>query len=64
MLNETPNDNDVTRVANMLSEAPNSNNATRVGNNVRLTATGAQQFSTAASYVAIMQKNRLTREER
>ena len=47
MLNEAPNNNDVTRVANnMLNEAPNSIDATRIGIiNVRLTAVGAQQFS-------------------
>ena len=49
MLNEAPNNNDVTRVANIvLNEAPNSNDATRVANNVRLTTMGAQQFSMAA----------------
>ena len=49
MLNEAPNNNDVTRVVNIiLNEAPNINNATRVGNNVRLTAMGAQQFSMVA----------------
>ena len=43
MLNETPNDNEVKRVANIvLNEVPNSNDATCVGNNVRLTAVGAQ----------------------
>ena len=49
MLNKVPNNNDAMLVANiMLNEAPNSNDATRIGNNVRLTAVGAQQFSTAA----------------
>ena len=49
MLNEVPNNNDVTRVGNIvLNETPNSNDATRVGNNVRLTAMDAQQFSMAA----------------
>ena len=49
MLDEAPNNNDGTRVANIvLNEAPNSNDATRVGNNVRLTAMGAQQFSMVA----------------
>ena len=45
MLKETPNNNDVTRIANIvLNKVPNSNDATRVGNNVHLTAMGAQQF--------------------
>ena len=49
MLNEAPNNNVVTRIANIvLNEAPNSNDATRIGNNVHLTAMGAQQFSMAA----------------
>ena len=48
-LNEAPNNNYVTCVANIaLNEAPNKNDDTRVGNNVRLTAMGAQQFSVAA----------------
>ena len=60
MLNEAPNNNDITRIANIvLNEVPNSNDATDVGNNVRLTAMGAQQFS-----VAIMQKGRFTRDKR
>ena len=66
MLNEaSSNNNDVKRVANIvLNETPNSNDATRVGNNMRLTAVGIQQFSMAANYIAIMQKSRLTRDER
>ena len=49
MLNEVPNNNDVTCVANIvLNEVPNSNDTTCIGNNVRLTAMGAQQFSMAA----------------
>ena len=63
MLNEVPNNNDVTHVANMvMNEAPNNNDAMHVGNNVRLTAMGAKQFS--MRYVAIMQKSRLIRDER
>ena len=59
------NKNDVTRVANMeLNKEPNSYDAMRVGNNVRLTAMGAQQFSMAAIIIAIVQKSRLTRDER
>ena len=65
MLNEAPINNDVKRLANIvLNEASNSKDATRVGNNVRLTAVGTQQFSMVASYIAIMQKTRLTRDER
>ena len=64
MLNEAPNNNDVKHVANeVFNKAPNSNDATRVGINVRLTAVGAQQFSMATT-IAIMQKSRLTRDER
>ena len=49
MLNKAPNNNDITRVANiMLNEVRNSNDDTRIGNNARLTAMGAQQFSMAA----------------
>ena len=41
MLNETPNNNDVKRVANIvLAKVPDSNDAMRVGNNMRLTAVG------------------------
>ena len=50
MLNESPNNNDVKRVANnVFNEAPNSNDATRIGINVRLTAVGAQHFSMATT---------------
>ena len=49
VLNEAPNNNDVTRIANIvLTEVPNSNDATHVGSNVPLTAMGTQQFSMAA----------------
>ena len=49
MLNEAPNKNDVTRVANIwLNKAPNSNDAMCIRNNVRLTAVGTQQFSVMA----------------
>ena len=49
MLNEAPNNNDVTCVANIvLNKASNSNDAMRIGNNVRLTAMDTQQFSVAA----------------
>ena len=49
MLSEVPNNNDVTRIANMvLNEVPTSNDAMHVANNVHLTTMGAQQFSMAA----------------
>ena len=49
MLNEDPNNNDVTHVANnVLNEAPNINSITRVVNNVHLTTMDVQQFSVAA----------------
>ena len=49
MLNKVPNNNDITRIANIvLNEAPNSNDATCVTNNVRLTTMGTQQFSMVA----------------
>ena len=65
MLNKVPNKNDVRHVANIvLNEVPNSNDSRCVGNNVHLTAMGAQQFSMVAITIAIMQKSRLTRDER
>ena len=43
MLNEVPNSNDITRVANIvLTKVPNSYDATHVVNNVHLTNMGAQ----------------------
>ena len=49
MLNEVPNNNDVTHIANIvLNEVPNSNDAMRVANNVHLTTMGTQQFSMVA----------------
>ena len=49
MLNEVPNNNDITCVAYvMLNKASNSNNAMRTGNNVRLTAVGRQHLSVVA----------------
>ena len=49
MLNEAPNNNDVTRVANIvLNKGPNSNDTTGVVNNVHLTTMGAHQFSMVA----------------
>ena len=48
-MNGTPNNHNVTYVANVvLNKAPNSNDAIRVVNNVCLTAVGTQQFSMAA----------------
>ena len=55
MLNEAPNNNDVTHVANiMLNEVPNSNDATRIANNVYFTTMG---IILSGSYIAIMQKS-------
>ena len=48
----------------MLNEAPNSNEATGLANNVRLTTMGATQFSMAPVYLVIIQKSGLTRDER
>ena len=49
VLNEEPNNNDITRVANIVfKEVPNSNDATHVVSNVCLTTMGAEQFSMAA----------------
>ena len=56
MLNEAPDNNDITHVTNiMLNKAPNSNDATLnsndatcMANNVHLTTMGIQQFSMAA----------------
>ena len=49
VLNEAPNNIDITCVANiMLNKEPNSNDAMSIGNNVHLTAMDAQQFSMAA----------------
>ena len=43
----------------MLNEAPNRNDATGVANNVRLTTMGAIQFSMAVVYLVIIQKTDL-----
>ena len=49
MLNEAPNNSDITHIANiMLKEVPNSNDATYVASNVRLTIMGTQQLSMVA----------------
>ena len=48
----------------MLNEAPNRNDSTGVANNVRLTTMGAKKFSMAPVYLVIIQKSRLTRDER
>ena len=51
MLNEAPNNNDATCVANIvLNEVPNSSDAMRVGNNGRRTILNG-------GYIAIMQKS-------
>ena len=49
MLNEEPNNSDITRVANIVfKKVPNSNDATHVVSNVCLTTMDAEQFSMAA----------------
>ena len=51
MLNEAPNNNDVTRIANIvLNKEPSSNDTTCIAkrNNVHLTIMGTQKFSMAA----------------
>ena len=49
MLNEAPNNNDVTHIANtMVNEEPNSNDTMCTGNTVCLTAMSTQQFSMVA----------------
>ena len=46
MLNEAPNNNDITYIAIIvLSKEPNSNDSTSIANNVCLTTMGVQQFS-------------------
>ena len=49
MLNEAPNNIDITHIVNVvLKEVPNSNDATHVASNVRLTIMGTQQLSMVA----------------
>ena len=43
----------------MLNEVPNRNDATGIANNVRLTAMDAIQFSMVAVYLVIIQKSDL-----
>ena len=57
MVNESPNNNDVTHVTNIvLNEAPNNNDAMRIGNNVHLTEIGCTTILNGG-YVAIMKKS-------
>ena len=57
MVNEAPNNNDVTHAANIvLNEVPNSNDATQLVYNVCLTTMGTQQ-NLNGSYIVIMQKS-------
>ena len=64
MVNEAPNNNNVTHAANIvLNEVPNSNGAMQLVNNVCLTTMGTQQ-NFIGSYIVIMQKSRLTRDKR
>ena len=48
----------------MLNDVPNRNDATGVANNVCLTIMGTKQLSMATVYLVIIQKNRLIRDER
>ena len=63
MLNKGPNNNDVTRVANIvLNEAPNSNDTMHVANNVCVTTMGVRNYHGCTTilnggYIAIMQKS-------
>ena len=60
MLNEVPNNNEIAQVANIvLNEAPKSNDTKHIGNSVHFTATILN-----GGYIAIMQKNQLTIDER
>ena len=64
MLNEVPNNHDITRIANIvLNKAHNINDAMIIGNNVHLTAMGHTTILNGG-YTAIMQKSQLTRDER
>ena len=62
MLNEAANNKDLVNI--VLNKASNSSDDMHIVNNVCLTTMGAQQFSVMASYIAIMQKSRLTRDEK
>ena len=66
MLKEGPNNNDSIWAYSkyVLNEVPNRNDATGVGNNVHLTTMGAIRLSMAIVYLVIIQKSRLTRDER
>ena len=48
----------------VLNELPDGNDATGIANNVRLTTMGTNQFSMETVYLVIIQKSRLTRDER
>ena len=45
VLNEAPNNNDVTCIENVLNKAPNTNDATCMANNVCLITMDSQQSS-------------------
>ena len=62
MLKEAPNN--YARSKYVLNEAPNRNDATCLANNVRLTTMGATQFSMAPEYLVIIQKSLFTIDER
>ena len=48
VLNEAPNNNDVTCIENVLNKAPSSNDTTCIANNVRLITMDSQQSSMVA----------------
>ena len=64
MLKEAPNNNDSMRSKYVLNEVPNRNDATGIANDVYLTTVEAKQFSMVAVYIVIIQKSRLTRDDR
>ena len=57
MLNEVPDNTDITRVANtILNEVPNSTDVICIVNDMHLTTMGAQQFSMVTKPQPIMLK--------
>ena len=59
------NNNDNMCIANIvLNEVPNTNDAMRIANNVCLTTMHGQTMILNGGYIAIMQKSRLTIDER
>ena len=63
MLYEVPNNNNVTRIANIvLNKAPNSHDTTRIGNNAP--NCNGRTAIVNGGYIAIIQKSQLTRDKR